>query len=597
MPALFWAVKIMNKLYVKSAFFAEKPNGIEEFYDLKQLRRIDNFMKLNLLAAAKTLADADISLKDEKDDIGIIIATGRGPVKQTCNFMDSIIDDGDILASPLAFSSSVHNSIETAVSILLNFRGPCLTVSQGGSSFESAVNTAKSWLLSRRCKDILLGVSDESHPVIDKEFEHELYGAERAAFFLLSFEETSDEFVFELMSPDDYNPAAYAYELAKKYAMFLNRKDISRIVPDFIKTSLAGKKKDVISVFENQETKDALKEASKKERAFIFEGLKLLCTIDDTALTENKDNDIENVCWEAFKKNKQINFFTSGSTGTPKSCIHPQEVIKEETDGVAFLFNNIKRIVSTAPSHHSYGFIFGLQLPKLLNLDVISKAPLPFLEWNEILREGDLLVTFPLFLKLLVDIDFKFPKGVTVLTSTSSCPDSIFDEIYKRGASQIIEIYGSSETGAIGFREAAGAPFFLLPFWNYDERGSEISEIFRKKTSLRCELPDIVRTKGERVFTVIERKDHAVKVAGINVYPLRIEKILKKHALIKDAVVRLGGDRLKAFIVLREDADEKSAKKSIHDYMHSMLTAHELPKNITFGTQLPLTPFGKKADW
>ena len=161
----------------------------------------------------------------------------------------------------------------------------------------------------------------------------------------------------------------------------------------------------------------------------------------------------------------------------------------------------------------------------------------------------------------------------------------------------MIEIYGSSETGAIGFRESAGSPFFLFPFWNYEERGGEMTEISRKATSLKSELPDIVRTKGERIFSVIERKDHAVKIAGINVYPLKIEKLLKKHTDIKDVVVRSGGDRLKAFIVLREDVDEKAAKKSIHDYMKSVLTAHEMPKNIVFGSHLPLTPFGKKADW
>jgi 4-coumarate--CoA ligase (photoactive yellow protein activation family) len=587
----------MNKLYVKSAAFAETINGIGEFYDLKQLRRADNFTKLNLFAAAKALSDCGISLKAEKEDTGLIIATGRGPVKQTCNFMDSIIDDGDVLASPLAFSSSVHNSIETAVSILLNFRGPCLTISQGGGSFESAVNTAKSWLLSRRCSRVLLGISDEVHPVIGKEFEHKLYAGEQAAFFLLTFEETADEFVFEQGLTDDLNPSMYAYELAKKYSPFLNKKDVARIAPDFIKTALAGKKKDVISVFENPETKDMLKEAEKEGKEHIFSGLKLLCSIDGSLLKDSEDRDIEGVCLEAFKKNKQINFFTSGSTGTPKNCIHTQEMIREETNGVSFLFGKIKRIVATVPAHQSYGFIFGLYLPKIMNIPVIPKAPLPFLEWDKILQEGGLLVTFPLFLKYLSDIDFKFPAGVTVLTSTSPCPDSIIEDVYKRGADRLIEIYGSSETGAIGFREAAGAPFFLLPFWNYEERGSEIHEIFRKSTPLRSELPDIVRTKGERIFTVIERRDHAVKVAGINVYPLKIEKMLKKHIFVKDAVVRLGGDRLKAFIVLREGADEKAAKKSIHDFIHSVFTVHEIPKNITFGTQIPLTPFGKKADW
>jgi 4-coumarate--CoA ligase (photoactive yellow protein activation family) len=585
----------MNKLYLKSSAFAENANGIEELFDAKQLRRMDNFIKVSLFSAAKALLDAEINLNAEKENIGLIIATGRGPVKQTCNFMDSIIDDGDVMSSPLAFSSSVHNCVETSISILLKFRGPCLTISQAGGSFESAINTAKSWLLSERCRYVLLGAVDEIHPVIYKEYGHKIYGKDYAAFFLLTFEETEDEFIFKSSAKDEYNPSVQAFGLAKKYAFFVNKKDTGRIISDFIKTSLAGRKKDVMSVFDDLNSKEMLRKTDKKEKKEIFDGLKLLCSIDETFGMENKE--IEEICFESFIKNKQINFFTSGSTGIPKSCIHTQEMIKEETEGVSFLLNKIKRIVTTVPSHHSYGFIFGLQLPKFLNLNVISKAPLPFLEWDKILHDGDFLVTFPLFMKYLIDMDFKFPKGITVLTSTSPCPDAVIEEIYDRGAEKVIEVYGSSETGAIGFRESAGAPFFLLPFWNYEEHGSVINEISRKNTPLHSELPDIVRSKGERVFSVIERKDHAVKIAGINVYPLKIEKILKKHNDVKDAVVRLGGERLKAFIVLRDDADVKAAKKSIHDYMQSVLTAHEIPRNITFGEKLPLTPFGKKADW
>ncbi|MCL1971874.1 MAG: beta-ketoacyl synthase chain length factor [Endomicrobia bacterium] len=585
----------MNKLYLKSSAFAESTNGIEELFDVKQLSRIDNFIKISLLSAAKTLSKADIKLDEKKEDIGLIIATGRGSVKQTCNFMDSIIDDGDILASPLAFAASMHNSIETYISILLKFRGPCLTISQGGGSFESAINTAKSWLLSKRCRYVLLGAADEVHPVIRKEYVHKIYGKECAAFFLLTFEETDKEFIFESGMKDDYNPSMHAFELAKRHMPFLNKKDMERIIPDFIKTSLSGKRKDVMFVFDNLSAKEMLKKIEKKEKEEVFSKLKLFCGINNIDITENKE--IEEICFDAFMRNNQINFFTSGSTDIPKNCIHTHEMIREETEGVSFLFNNIKRVVTTVPAHHSYGFLFGVQLPKLLNLSVVSKAPLPFLEWDKILRDGDLLVTFPMFLKYFIDMDFKFPKGVTILTSTSPCPDNIFDEMYKRGAEKIIEIYGSSETGAIGFRESSGAPFFLLPFWNYIEQGSVISEVYRKKTDLRSELPDIVRSKSERVFSVIERKDHAVKIAGINVYPLKIEKILKKHNDVKEAVVRLGDERLKAFIVLNDGVSVKTAKKSIYDYMQSALTAHEMPKNITFGDKLPLTPFGKTADW
>ena len=587
----------MNNLYVKSVGFAEQINGIEDFFEGKQLRRMDNFTKLVLLAAAKTLNEIEVSFKEEKEDIGLIIASGRGPVKQTCNFMDSIINDGDELASPLAFSASVHNSLETAVTNLLNLRGPCLTLSQGGGTFASAISTAKSWLLSQRCKTVLLGVADEIHPVIYKEYEHKIFHPECAAFFLLSLEETEYKFDFEDISEDNFNPALPAFTMVKQYIPLVNKKDVQRIISDFIKTFLAGKKSDILSVFENPDMKEMLKAVNKIDREGIYDGLSLLCDVDIKTEIVNNDTDIEDICLKAFLKNKKINFFTSGSTGTPKSCFHSDAMIKEEVEGLSFLFSGIKRVVTTLPSHHSYGFVFGLQLPKLNNLSFITNPPLPFLEWENILRDGDLFIVFPLFLKYLVETDFVFPKGVTILTSTAPCPDSLFEEVYKRGAQKIIEIYGSSETGAIGFRESAGAPFFLLPFWDYAEQGNTIIDISRKKTGLKSELPDIVRTKGERLFSVIERKDSAVQVAGVNVFPSKVEKILKQHFAVKEAAVRLGEERLKAFIVLRSDIDVKKAKKSIQKYIQTVLTSHEIPKNITFGDELPVTTLGKKSDW
>ena len=141
------------------------------------------------------------------------------------------------------------------------------------------------------------------------------------------------------------------------------KKDVARVVRDFIKTYLAGTRKDVFSVFENFEAKDMLKEAVKDEKENIFKGLKLLCGIKETY--DSESSDIESVCARAFGKSKRINFFTSDSSSIPKNCIHSQEMIKEETEGVSFLFSIISRIVSTVPSHHSYGFIFGLQLSKL----------------------------------------------------------------------------------------------------------------------------------------------------------------------------------------------------------------------------------------
>jgi 4-coumarate--CoA ligase (photoactive yellow protein activation family) len=390
---------------------------------------------------------------------------------------------------------------------------------------------------------------------------------------------------------DEINPSREAFNLAREFAPFISESESSGIVCDYIKTYLAGNRSDILSVFENHSVKDLLEGAPKDKLPKIYEALKLLCSVEKnfTDISE-----VENLCFEALNRSSQINFFTSGSSGIPKNCIHSKEMINEEVEGLLFLFRDIERIVSTVPAHHSYGFVFGLQTPRFLDIPVKRHIPLPFLEWETILKENDLLAAFPLFLKYLVELDFKFPKGVTILTSTAPCPDELMEKLYRNGAKRIIEIYGASEAGAIAYREKPYAPFTLLDYWDVCGGGETIQ---RKRTALKIEMPDIITFESEKIFRVSGRKDNAVQVAGVNVYPSKVSGILKRCPLVKEAEVRLGGERLKAFIVLKEEVDTESAKKELRRYMETNLTAHEMPKNITFGDKIPATPFGKKTDW
>jgi 4-coumarate--CoA ligase (photoactive yellow protein activation family) len=277
-------------------------------------------------------------------------------------------------------------------------------------------------------------------------------------------------------------------------------------------------------------------------------------------------------------------------------------MLREEARGLCFLFGGIKRAVSIVPSSHSYGFIFGLQVPKVMDIPALPLPPLPTVYWPEVLKEGDLFITFPMFLKQLMAMGVKFPRGITVLTSTAPCPDEIIEAVYEAGAHRLIEIYGASESGAIAWRERAGQPFTLLPFWEGNVENGMLASINRKNTPLKVDIPDIVPFEaGNRLLRPCGRKDNAVQVAGVNVYPQKVEALLKSHPAVADAVVRLQrpeeGERLKAFIVLQDGAGQAAAAAALRAFMKEKLSAHEIPRSITFGDKIPLTTFGKKRDW
>jgi acyl-coenzyme A synthetase/AMP-(fatty) acid ligase len=115
-------------------------------------------------------------------------------------------------------------------------------------------------------------------------------------------------------------------------------------------------------------------------------------------------------------------------------------------------------------------------------------------------------------------------------------------------------------------------------------------------------LPDLVRWVDALRLAPTERRDRAVQVGGINVYPARARSVLAAHEDVADAAVRLmrpdEGERLKAFVVPRDPAaDQRRLRQSLVDWVEARLAAAERPRSFTFGAALPLTPAGKPADW
>ena len=98
----------------------------------------------------------------------------------------------------------------------------------------------------------------------------------------------------------------------------------------------------------------------------------------------------------------------------------------------------------------------------------------------------------------------------------------------------------------------------------------------------------------------LKRSDACVQVAGVNVFPKRVETVLSAHPAVKACRVRLmrpeEGERLKAFIVLN-DGYSPGHLGIIRTYLGQRLTVHELPRSFTFGNELPVSSMEKDADW
>lgn len=138
---------------------------LDEFFQKRELRRIDHYSRMALLAASMALEDANHP-GAEGLSTGIIVATGYGPHRTTFSFLHSFIREGDAFSSPTQFASSVHNAAAAYLAILLKKRGPSLTVSQFEMSVVSALMTASCWLKEGRVDRVLFGAVDEYSDVL-----------------------------------------------------------------------------------------------------------------------------------------------------------------------------------------------------------------------------------------------------------------------------------------------------------------------------------------------------------------------------------------------------------------------------------------------
>ena len=146
-------------------------DGLKDFFQPRMLRQIDHFSRMALLGSCLALQNAG---KNATQSTGIIVATGFGPATPTFSFLQSLLEFGEGLASPLAFSHSVHNIPAAIVAIKLGAQGPCATICQPVGAVGAGLCLAHAWLAEGRVEHVLFIAADE----LPQEMEHALAASE-----------------------------------------------------------------------------------------------------------------------------------------------------------------------------------------------------------------------------------------------------------------------------------------------------------------------------------------------------------------------------------------------------------------------------------
>lgn len=319
--------------------------------------------------------------------------------------------------------------------------------------------------------------------------------------------------------------------------------------------------------------------------------------------------------------------YTSGSTGEPQPI--PKSLAQLDAEIAAL--DNVwgealaeRLVVNLVSHHHMFGLPFGLLWPLARGTRFYTRTvhyPEPL---EELARHHRLaLVCSPVHLQHLPDklsrdtvhgrIDPVFSAGSPLDSTTASRCHELFGR-------PVTEIYGSTETGAIAWRQRPQALWQCLPGITVDhpdaESGTSAAASAAAMQSLRVTSPalpaqqslvmaDLATVREPTRFELGPRTDRIAKVGGKRVSLTALENALLTHPWVREARVLVLPERkgrLGAVVSLESDGNDAlidRGRRVLGEELRTHLAASfeplALPRYWRYVNRLPLNSQGKSS--
>ena len=308
-----------------------------------------------------------------------------------------------------------------------------------------------------------------------------------------------------------------------------------------------------------------------------------------------------------------IMMFTSGSTGKPKAV--PQRMKEFEEDN-AFIISKwgaeftSRKLVTTVSQHHIYGFLFGMSLPFTLGVPFRRKRIEFPEEFETLTDENYMIIATPAFLKRTVEIEEKLSlKNPWIFTSGGACSTELAEKTEKVLGFCPLEVYGSTETSGIAYRQQSKdglkfTPFANAKLWLGDDGCLHVISPYIKNPE-GFATADLAEFFEDGRFILKGRSDSIVKIEEKRISLTEVENRLLQTGLVEDVkVIALQNDvrqYLAAAVVLNAEGKKKfenTEKYYINRFFHDFLMQYfenvVLPKKWRFVEKLPVDVQGKK---
>ena len=334
--------------------------------------------------------------------------------------------------------------------------------------------------------------------------------------------------------------------------------------------------------------------------------------------------------------------YTSGTTGRPKGCMHTHSTLMFTAVGGAIWegMGADSVVLDTAPLFHVTGMQHSMNAPIFAGATI---ALLP--RWDPeaagYMIERYRCTHWPNVPTMVVDLlahpateGRDLSSLQNVFGGGSAMPEAVAQKLFELCGIEYMEGYGMTETisqthmnppGNLR-KQCLGIPTFdtesliidpdtLQPV-GPDQQGEIISrgpQLFKgywnnpeasDATVIEIDGRRFLRTgdlgycDADGYFYIADRLKRMINAAGYKVWPAEVEMTLYKHPDIKEVAVVSApdprrGETVKAFVVLKPEAQGKLSGEQIVDWARAHMAAYKVPRQVEFIDALPRSGTGK----
>ncbi|MBE9556024.1 MAG: acyl-CoA synthetase [Proteobacteria bacterium] len=298
----------------------------------------------------------------------------------------------------------------------------------------------------------------------------------------------------------------------------------------------------------------------------------------------------------------RIVMFTSGSTGKPEPCARALSFFLRGADANAeCMMEGLGAgagIVATVPPYHMFGIELSVLVPLLKGGAVYSGRPFYPRDIAAALNAVEaprILISTPVHLRILKESGIETPPVARVFSATAPLPARLAGDIEEMLGADLREIFGTTETGSIGWRNTAREESFHLLHGMELTQQDDISRISAPHISPPFVLPDRLASTGDGDFRIAGRSNDIVNIAGkrmslagLNAIMAGLDGVMDGAFLAPDDDVAGPVRRMIAFV-----AAPGLSVENIRSALRDKLDSAFIPRRVIFVDSLPRNAAGK----